>query len=184
MPNPDVPHDFARVIDENYASIYGLLVWLVGDREAAADLTQDTFVRAYQAWRHFRGESQVSTWLYRIAVNLGRNFLERQSHQRRLMVSLDAPEDEDEARPLELPDTAPGPDGAVTNEELGSLIARELARLRPEQREIIVLRDIQGLSYQEIARILGCSVQAVKSKLFRARSVMRRRLAPYMGWDA
>ncbi len=181
MPNPDVPAEFDRIIDDNYERIYNLLVWLVGDREAAADLTQDTFVRAYQAWAHFRGESQVSTWLYRIAVNLARNYLERRSTERRVTVALDS-QDED-AAPLELPDPGLGPEATVTNEELGNLIARELARLRPEHREIIVLRDIEGLSYQQIARVLGCSLQAVKSKLFRARSAMRKRLAPYLGWE-
>ena len=181
MPNPDVPGEFARVIDDNYSRIYNLLVWLVGDREAAADLTQDTFVRAYQAWPHFRGESQVSTWLYRIAVNLAHNYIERRATERRVTAPMETP-DED-AAPVDIPDPGLGPEQTVTNEELGNLIARELAALRPEHREIIVLRDIEGLSYQEIARVLGCSVQAVKSKLFRARSAMRKRLAPYLGWE-
>ena len=183
MPNPDVPTEFARVIDDNYERIYNLLVWLVGDREAAADLTQDTFVRAYQAWGHFRGESQVSTWLYRIAVNLARNFIERRSTERRVTTPLEPQSEADEGPPVEIADSGLGPEATVTNRELGNLIARELAALRPEHREIIILRDIEGLSYQEIAKVLGCSVQAVKSKLFRARSAMRKRLAPYMGWE-
>jgi RNA polymerase sigma-70 factor (ECF subfamily) len=85
---------------------------------------------------------------------------------------------------LEVPDFASAPEGEVETQELGNLLARELAALRPDQREIVVLRDVQGLSYEEIAEVLGCSVSAVKSKLFRARSVLRTRLGKYMGWEA
>jgi RNA polymerase sigma-70 factor (ECF subfamily) len=181
VPGAEVPAQFRAIIEENYVRIYNLLLRLVGDREAAADLVQDTFVRAYQAWPFFRGDSQVSTWLYRIAVNLARNYLERRARERRWA----APAGDEVAAPLgQLPDPAGGPEQALTNEELRRLLYAELARLRPEHREIVVLRDVQGLSYEEIAQILGCSVQAVKSKLFRARSALRRRLAPYLGWEA
>jgi len=174
--------DFSAVIEQNYARVYNLVLRLVSDRDAAADLTQDVFVRAYQAWEHFRGDSQVYTWLYRIAVNLARNFLERRSRERRLQLP-DADEDEpiSSREPI---DEGLAPDELLENEELGHLMLRELKRMRPEHREIVVLRDIEGLPYNEIAQILGCSVQAVKSKLFRARSVLRKRLGPYLGWEA
>ncbi|MCX7597406.1 MAG: sigma-70 family RNA polymerase sigma factor [Armatimonadetes bacterium] len=169
--------DFRNVVDENYARVYNLLLRLVGDRDAAADLTQDTFVRACQAWSLFRGDCQVYTWLFRIAVNLARNYLDRQCRERRREPR--GPEEE-----ADVPDLASAPDGEVETRELGSLLVRELAALRPDQREIIVLRDVQGLSYEEIGEVLGCSVAAVKSKLFRARSVLRKRLSDYMGWEA
>lgn len=178
MRSDKVGPEFRAVVEANYARVYNLLLRIVTDREAASDLTQDTFVRAYQAWGTFRGDSQAYTWLFRIAVNLARNYLDRLGRDRRRRQSLP----EDEADPL--PDGGPGPDGRVENRELGELLAQELTALRPDQREIIVLRDVQGLSYEEIAEVLGCTVAAVKSKLFRARSVLRRRLSSYMGWDA
>lgn len=169
--------DFRTVVDENYGRVYNLLLRLVGDRDAAADLTQDTFVRACQAWSFFRGDCQVYTWLFRIAVNLARNYVEREGRERRRQPG--APDEEADVR-----DPALTPDGEVETRELGTLLAQELAALRADQREIIVLRDVQGLSYEEIAEVLGCSVAAVKSKLFRARSVLRKRLSDYMGWEA
>jgi len=174
--------EFAQVIDDNYARVYTLVLRLVSDREAAADLTQDVFVRAYQAWDQFRGDSQVYTWLYRIAVNLARNYLERRARERRVQaVHLDDDAEQVQQEPVE---TGPSPEQLAESNELGRLLLRELAALRPEHREIIVLRDIEGLPYDEIAQVLGCSVQAVKSKLFRARSVLRKRLGPYMGWQS
>lgn len=172
-----VAPDFRAVVEENYGRVYNLLLRLVGDRDTAADLTQDTFVRACQAWHFFRGDCQVYTWLFRIAVNLARNYLERRGRERRG----EGPAGADDG--FEVPDFAPSPEGEVQSRELGTLLARELAALRPDQREIIVLRDVQGLSYEEIAEVLGCSVAAVKSKLFRARTALRMRLSDYMGWE-
>ncbi len=183
VPEPDDNLEFNAVIDCNYARVYNLLLRLVADRDAAADLTQDVFVRAHQAWGRFRGDSQVYTWLYRIALNLARNYLERRAREHRMQIS-DVNEEENSFAAREPADDALGPDEVLENEELGQLLLRELKAMRPEHREIIVLRDIEGLPYTEIARILGCSVQAVKSKLFRARSVLRQRLGPYLGWEA
>jgi RNA polymerase sigma-70 factor (ECF subfamily) len=172
---------FDAVIDQNYARVYNLVLRLVGDRDAAADLTQDVFVRAYQAWGQFRGDSQVYTWLYRIAVNLSRNYLERRARERRLRVP---DSNEEEGGPSqEMADERHLPEDLAESDELGRLLVLELSRMRPEHREIVVLRDVEGLPYEEIARILGCSVQAVKSKLFRARSVLRQRLSSYLGWN-
>ena len=183
VPEPDDNLEFNAVIDCNYARVYNLLLRLVADRDAAADLTQDVFVRAHQAWGRFRGDSQVYTWLYRIALNLARNYLERRAREHRMQIS-DVNEEENSFAAREPADDALGPDEVLENEELGQLLLRELKAMRPEHREIIVLRDIEGLPYTEIARIVGCSVQAVKSKLFRARSVLRQRLGPYLGWEA
>lgn len=178
MPNSEKEAGFRTVIDGNYARVHNLLLRLVGERDAAADLTQDTFVRAYQAWEYFRGDSQVYTWLFRIAVNLARNYLEKQGRERKHV-------DEDLGQAEEMPGRRTSrPEEVLEHGEMTGLLAAELMALREDQREIIVLRDVQDLSYEEIAQVLGCSVSAVKSKLFRARSVLRRRLGPYLGWEA
>ncbi len=171
---------FDEVIERYYRRIYALVYRMVGDSEAAADLTQDTFVRAWQAWALFRGDSQVYTWLYRIAVNLTRNYFERRARERRTFApELCSGEQPDEAQcPPEPPDDRFDPERWVENRQLGQLVAEAVLQLRPEQRVIIVLRDFEGLSYEEIAKILGCSVQAVKSRLFRARAALRKILRP------
>jgi RNA polymerase sigma-70 factor (ECF subfamily) len=178
VPNSKEGPGFRAVIDANYARVHNLLLRLVGDREAAADLTQDTFVRAYQAWEFFRGDSQVYTWLFRIAVNLARNHLEKQGRERRQVEPELSRAEEMPARRFSRPDEV------VQRGEMAGMLAEELLALREDQREIIVLRDVQDLTYEEIAQVLGCSVSAVKSKLFRARSALRRRLGPYLGWEA
>jgi RNA polymerase sigma-70 factor, ECF subfamily len=175
--------DFGVIIAANYQRVYNVILRLVDDREEAADLTQDTFVNACRAYDNFRHESQVYTWLYRIAVNLTKNRLERRGRQRAIEgVSVDAPvesaEQEDLFRQLE--DCTGDPDRIAANQELKRFLADQVARLRTDYKEVIVLRDYQGLSYEEIAEVLGCSVQAVKSRLFRARTVLRERLSRYL----
>lgn len=175
--------DFADIITANYQRVYNVILRLVDDREEAADLTQDTFVNACRAYDNFRHESQVYTWLYRIAINLTKNRLERRGRQRTIEgVSVDAPVEMAEQEELfrQIEDTRGDPDRLAANEELKRFLADQVGRLRLDYREVIVLRDYQGLSYEEIADILGCSVQAIKSRLFRARSLLRERLGRYL----
>jgi RNA polymerase sigma-70 factor (ECF subfamily) len=175
--------EFADVIAANYQRVYNVILRLIDDREEAADLTQDTFVNACRAYDNFRHESQVYTWLYRIAVNLTKNRLERRGRQRSIEgVSVDAPLEMAEQEELfrQIEDFRAEPDRLVLNDELKQFLLEQVSRLRHDYREVIVLRDYQGLSYEEIAEVLGCSVQAVKSRLFRARSVLRDRLGRYL----
>jgi RNA polymerase sigma-70 factor (ECF subfamily) len=175
--------DFAEIIAANYQRVYNVILRLVDDREEAADLTQDTFVNACRAYDNFRHESQVYTWLYRIAINLTKNRLERRGRQRMVEgVSVDAPLEMSEQEELfrQIEDWRGDPDRIAANQELKRFVAEQVGRLRGDYKEVIVLRDYQGLSYEEIADVLGCSVQAVKSRLFRARSVLRDRLSRYL----
>jgi RNA polymerase sigma-70 factor (ECF subfamily) len=172
------PPAFAQVVAENYERIYNVIYRLVNDDEEAADLTQDTFVAAYRAYGRFRHESSAYTWLYRIAVNLTKNRFEKQQRVgAREAFSLDAPLqlDSDEVT-RQVEDWALSPERVSENDELGAIVLREVAALKYDYREVVVLRDLEGLSYREIAEVLGCSVEAVKSRLFRARSVLRERL--------
>lgn len=175
--------DFAEIITANYQRVYNVILRLVDDREEAADLTQDTFVNACRAYDNFRHESQVYTWLYRIAINLTKNRLERRGRQRNIEgISVDAPLEVAEQEELfrQIEDYRGEPDRIAANEELKRFLADQVGRLRLDYREVIVLRDYQGLSYEEIADVLGCSVQAIKSRLFRARSLLRERLGRYL----
>jgi len=173
------PPPFATVVAQNYERIYNVIYRLVNDEEEAADLTQDTFVAAYRAYDRFRHEASVYTWLYRIAVNLTKNrFEKRQRTDAHEAFSLDAPVELDEdALEREVEDWDLSPQRVVENRRLRELLLREVAALKYEYREVVVLRDLEGLRYRQIAQVLGCSVEAVKSRLFRARSVLRQRLS-------
>jgi len=173
---------FRTVVAEYHAKVYNLIYRYVGDAEEAADLTQDTFVCAFRAWPNFRGDSAVYTWLYRIAINLSKNRLKHLKRRRSAeVVSLDEPVAADEeALDREVEDWSLSPERALESRELGLFLATQVAKLPPDFREAVILRDYQGLSYQEVADIVGCSVKAVKSRLFRARTLLREKLRPYL----
>ena len=178
MSASDVPDDFGQLIENNYQRIYGVIYRFLGDQHEAEDLTQDTFINAFRARDGFRGDSQAYTWLYRIAINLTKNRLEQ---LKRRAYSLDTEEDKgEEGWEENREEAALLPDRLAETAELGRVVGKAVLALRPEYREVVILRDYESLSYEEIAQILGCSLQTVKSRLFRARAVLRRRLAPYV----
>jgi len=177
------PAEFHKVIQDNYQRVYSVIYRMLEDPEEAEDLTQDTFVNAYRAWGDFRGESQVYTWLYRIAVNLTRNRLETIGRYRQTKkYSLDQPVEDDhgEGHSRHIKDWSQVPERLVESKELGELIAHYVTKLRRDYKEVVILRDYEGLSYEEIAQVLGCSLAAVKSRLFRARSILREQLQAYI----
>jgi RNA polymerase sigma-70 factor (ECF subfamily) len=178
MSASQVHEDFERLVEDNYQRIYGVIYRLVGDPHEAEDLTQDTFVNAYRARHGFRGDSQVYTWLYRIAVNLTKNRLE-QLARRPAPLTTALTEGEADDPPAD-PDPPQTPAGQVENAELGAVVAAAVLALRPDFREVVVLREYEQLSYEQIAGLLGCSVQTVKTRLFRARNLLRRRLSKYL----
>jgi len=173
-----VHDEFGRLVNENYERIFGVIYRLIGDRQEAEDLTQDTFVNAYRARDAFRGDSKVSTWLYRIAVNLTKNRLEQLRRRSAEVSPADVGNEGDWEDSVE--DGAEAPDRQVENTELGRVIVEAILRLRPDYREIVILREYEHLSYEEITQIVGCSLQAVKSRLVRGRSILRRQLARYL----
>jgi RNA polymerase sigma-70 factor (ECF subfamily) len=175
MSAPQVHEDFERLVQDNYQRIYGVVYRLVGDPHEAEDLTQDTFVNAYRARNGFRGESQVYTWLYRIAVNLTKNRLEQLARRPSSLADAWINGDGEEAE-----DGGEAPERQAQNAELGQVVATAVLRLRSDFREVVILREYEQLSYEEIASVLGCTVQTVKTRLFRARNLLRRRLSKYL----
>jgi RNA polymerase sigma-70 factor (ECF subfamily) len=171
---------FNRLVEERHGDIYALLYRLTEDPEEARDLTQETFLQAFRHLASFRGDADLRTWLYRIAVNQARNRWRWWKRRRRdRTVSLDAPVSEEIDAPL----SAGLVDGGVLDPERQAL-AREreealhaaLKSLSRPYREVIVLRDIEGLSYEEVAAALDLNVGTVKSRLNRGRTELRRRL--------
>ena len=172
---------FDRLVAERSADVYALLYRLTEDREEARDLTQETFLQAFRHIAGFRGDADLRTWLYRIAVNQARNRW-RWWRRRRREVTLSLDDDGPAGRAganlgARLPDdAAPDPEqGALAREREEALLAA-LGTLSRAYREVVVLRDIEGLSYEEVASALDVSVGTVKSRLSRGRNELRRRL--------
>ena len=174
------PLAFNRLVEERHGDIYALLYRLTEDPEEARDLAQETFLQAFRHLASFRGDADLRTWLYRIAVNQARNRWRWWKRRRRdRTVSLDAPVSDGQETPLSA--GLAGGEGldperqALARERERALHAALRSLSRP-YREVIVLRDIEGLSYEEVAATLDLNVGTVKSRLNRGRAELRRRL--------
>lgn len=174
---------FDAVVELYGRRIFNVIYRLVGDYDDAEDLTQETFVNAYRAYDRFRGDSAVYTWLYRIAVNVCKNRFKQERRSSRLrMESLDEPVmGEEGPMQREVPDESLNPLRAVESRELQDVIHRAIQELPPEYRVPIVLRELQELSYAEIAEIMQIPVDTVKTRIFRARGLLRNKLGGYIG---
>ncbi|MDH7480774.1 MAG: sigma-70 family RNA polymerase sigma factor [Armatimonadota bacterium] len=175
--------DFETVLRLYHKKVFSLIYRLVGDMEEASDLTQETFVKAYRAYPKFRGSAEaVFPWLCQISVNSCKNkFREINRRERYEWRSLDEPVTIEEEQVFsEIEDSAGDPSRVIEKRELEKKVQESIQQLPPEYRTVIVLRDMHGLSYQEVAEALGISVELVKVRLFRAREIIRRRLAPYL----
>lgn len=153
---------------------YNLCYRMLGDAESAADATQDTFLSAFRHLRSFRGGS-FRSWLLRIATNTCYDAL--RARKRRPTVSLDLDTDDEHAHsPLQIADAGELPDEYALRRELAAEIQRGLAALPEEQRAVVILCDIEGLAYEEIALITGANLGTVKSRLSRGRARLREQL--------
>lgn len=148
-------------------NVYNLALRMVKNAEDASDITQDAFVKAYSSLASFRGESKFSVWLYRIVSNTCLDFL--RSRSRRPAVSLYVDNDEGEEAELDIPDVSQSPEELLERRLTRESVRRGLDALSTEYRQILLLREIQGLSYEEIAETLSMELGTVKSRIFRAR---------------
>jgi RNA polymerase sigma-70 factor (ECF subfamily) len=161
---------FDKLVLRHKDKLFNLCYSFLGDYEEANDSSQEAFIKAYQGLKKFRFESSFSTWLYRIAVNTCTNKVKSLANrQKKMTSSLDNPGGMDEKRSLEIRDDAPTPLMELEEKERQALIRRAVDRLPPEHKAVITLRDIEGLSYEEIAEITGSNLGTVKSRLSRAR---------------
>ena len=160
---------FAQLFEEYSAPIYNYVLRMVGDGDRAADITQDTFIKAYRKLDTLTDASSTRSWLYRIATNTAIDEIRR----RRLLVSMGG----DEEHPFDRPDHRPGPEAQVMAGTLDERVQRALLRLRPNHRQCLLLSDMNDMSAQQIAEMMGMSYGAVRTLLCRARGEMRRALA-------
>lgn len=155
---------FEQLLDHYQKPVYHQALRLVGNPEDAADVTQEVFLKVWKHLPSFRGESSFSTWLYRLTDNAALDLIRREK-KRRGDSSLD-----DEEGALTLPaDPAPTPHQAIEQKELHQAVAEGLAQLSEEHRQVLVMREINGLSYEQIGSILDLSPGTVKSRIARAR---------------
>lgn len=158
--------------------VYTIAYRLMGNYADASDLAQDAFIKIYQALPNFRGDSSFSTWIYHITVNVCRDELRKR--QRRPTVSLDDNSSENNNNTYEIRSNDPGPEEMLDRSETQAMIQSCLNTLSDDYREIIVMREIQELAYEEIAEILGCSLGTVKSRLSRARQALKEKITKKM----
>ena len=174
---------FDGLIGMYSAKLYKVAYALLGSRQDAEEVVQDTFLRAYRALHAFRGESSLETWLHRITVNLARN--KYQWNHRRgdgLNVSLnagggDADGDPGQEPEQDVPDRRSEPDLVLEQDEIGKNIMKALNSLPDNLRETMVLRHVNDMPYEQIAQKLDCKVGTVKSRLSRGREMLREHLA-------
>ncbi len=167
------------LVAERSGEIYGLLYRLTENREEARDLTQETFLRAFQSIKHFRGDADLKTWIYRIAINQARNRWRWWTRRRRgSTVSLDSlqgPRNQPISSTLSA-DQSHTPEQETLARERENALRSALGSLGRVYREAVILRDIEGFSYEEVSATLGISVGTVKSRLARGRKALRIRL--------
>jgi RNA polymerase sigma-70 factor (ECF subfamily) len=169
---------FEQLVSERSGEIFGLIFRLTENSEEARDLTQETFLRAFQSIGRFRGEADLKTWIYRIAINQARNRWRWWRRRRRdWTVSLDATQGQSsQALAATLATSSENPEQQTLAHEREVVLRSALQRLGRAYQETVILRDIEGFTYEEIATTLGINVGTVKSRLARGRQELRRRL--------
>lgn len=162
---------FERLVLDNQNRIYSLALRMVGDREEAADLAQEAFLKAWQGLPAFQGDSSFATWMYRLAANVCIDFLRKRRRRQGAEPAFSL--DDGEAGWSEPADWEQDPQRKLEQAELSRAVARGLEALPDHHRQILTLRELAGLSYQEIGQALDLDPGTVKSRLARARLAMR-----------
>jgi RNA polymerase sigma-70 factor, ECF subfamily len=177
---------FRELVHTYQNRIFGLMLRMIGNRQEAEDLAQKVFIIVYRAIGNYRGEGRFYTWLYRVATNTCKNrikYLKGRNFHR----SLDIDETPQAQMPaaetgavITFQSQVPGPEAVTEGMRMEKIVQRELAALDPDHRLLIVLRDVQGMSYQDIIKITGLQEGTLKSRLHRARLALKERLEPFM----
>ena len=158
---------YEQLVTQYEKSVYNLALRMTDNPEDAADMAQEAFIKAYNSLSSFRGDSKFSVWLYRIVSNVCLDFLRKQS--RRPSVSLSVEDDDGEDVQLDVPDDSMSPELQLERKLTRESVREGLKQLPEDYRQILLLRELQGLSYDEIAETLDIGVGTVKSRIFRAR---------------
>ena len=163
---------FEQLVLDNQNKVYALALRMVNDREEAADLAQEAFLKAWQGLPSFQGDSSFSTWVYRLATNVCIDFLRKQKRRREVEPALSL--DDEESGWTEPADWEQDPQRHLERLERSQALTRGLEALPDHHRQVLVLRELSGLSYQEIGQALGLDMGTVKSRIARSRLALRK----------
>ena len=171
---------FNEIVLRYKSKVYNYISRMTPNANDAEDLTQETFIRAYTSIRSFQSRASLNTWLFRIATNLCIDHSRKvKTHARTTSLSVENEEDDSESQ-RDIPDASFDPQRLLMNKELGGRLEASLRELPEKLRTVVLLYDIEGLPYEEIAAIVGCPLGTVKSRLFNARAALREKLTPYL----
>ena len=176
---------YTWLIGEFQQPVYGLVYRVVNDPSDAADTTQEVFLKVFRGMKHFHGESSLKTWIYRIALHEAANRRRWWFRHKAKETSIEPAESEtpgigESAMQMALTDRADSPFDHVAHHEVQSRVDQELRKVPEPYRTTLILRDLEEMSYEEIAEVLEISLGTVKSRLTRGRDALRQRLAPYV----
>ena len=172
---------FELLVIKYQRRIQRLIGRMVRDVDLVEDIAQETFIRAYRALAQFRGEAQFYTWLYRIAVNTAKKALMDLKRNPTVSENAYKTSDDDETSPLENELTSSEtPDAVLASKEIAQIINTAMDALPEELRQAITLREIEGLSYEEISEAMGCPIGTVRSRIFRAREAISQKIKPLL----
>lgn len=166
---------FEAIVSAHQKNVYNLALRIVGNADDAFDMSQEAFLRAYRSLENFRGDSRFSVWLYRLTSNICIDFLRKKKLRNESSLSWE--NDDGEIDDIAIPDLRFSPEKALDRKELAEAVRAGLDSLPPELRQILVLREINGLDYREIAQVLDIEEGTVKSRIFRARKKLCALLA-------
>jgi len=190
--NPDAPlvervlagdkRAFDVLVLKYQRRIERLIARMVRDHALVEDIAQETFLRAYRALHQYRGDAQFYTWLYRIAINTAKKFLlERKRDPLTMLVSQENDDEKDETfRHQNEPISEETPDSVLAARQIAAAVEAGLAALPEDLRQAVTLREIEGLSYEEIATLMNSPIGTVRSRIFRAREAISSRLRPLL----
>jgi len=174
---------YAWLIGEFHQPIYGLVYRMVTDPSDAADTTQDVFLKVFRGMKHFNGESTLKTWIYRIALHEASNrrrwWFRHKAHETS-MEPMESDGDSSLAAKETFVDSAESPFDCAAHEEVRMRVEEELRKISEPYRSTLILRDLEGMAYDEIAEVMEVSLGTVKSRLTRGRDALKKRLAPFV----
>ena len=171
---------FGEILQRYRSRLLRFIYRMIGDRERAEDLVQEAFIRIHRHLHRFDSTRKFSTWAYTIASNLAKNELRNRSRNPLVYYQSARARGDEDQRPLQFEDATSRPDDMYANRHLKELVDATVERLSPAHREVFVLRELQGKSYEEIAAVTQCNLGTVKSRLNRARAGFAEMIAPYL----
>ncbi len=163
---------FEMLMEKHMGIIYNIALRMTANQDDAEDMTQEIMIKIFRSLSSFKGNSKFSTWIYRVAVNTCLDELKKKKNKKHLSLDAEISGDDGENQ-IEIKDDSPSPEKLAEQNELRDMVAAAVKLLSDEHRAVIVLRDIRGMSYSEIAEILGCSDGTVKSRISRERAQLK-----------